>query len=185
LAVVIALLSAALTLFGTAVLRWWQYGRDAWNGRVDRVCSLVEIYIAKASEYWLLDIPLDKTVDGGDRRSITRLTSEAEIIGLGLQLRGLVETLSNRLTVTGEERISQALLALEEASQGGNFQSNAVSFDPNRARLIHSEGAKLIVAVRGAVDDAWAIRNSTPVRWGRQQQKAIKEQCKRWVKGPQ
>ncbi|MBP0581473.1 hypothetical protein J8I29_19245 [Labrys sp. LIt4] len=151
----VAILTAVLTLAGGTVLRWWQYGRDAWNDRVNRVCALIDDYVAKSSEYWLLDLPIDTQQTP---RPVERLRAEAELIGLGLQLEGLIQTLCSRFSSENQIKIWSRFTRLEEAIQGGDFQTVKVKFEPDRVRQVHSAGAQLIVIIRSSVDDALTVK---------------------------
>lgn len=145
----VAVLAASLAFFSNFILRVWQYRREHWIARANEFSSLVEDVAAEASEYWCET----SSVEG--REGLPK--REAKIIGLLMQLDGLFVAMDVFWESGERENLKNRLTALQVAVAEGEFQSQApisLQAGAERARLIHSRAADLLLDVRGAVDEA-------------------------------
>jgi hypothetical protein len=135
----------------------WQYRRDTWVQRVEKLCDLVDKATELSSPYWL-DEESHTTLTS--RRDPERVRREAQILGLDIRILGYLDTLSPRLDLSDARLVSEAASDFHEAITGGAFQSRTALSDESRARRVETASGELLVALRSSVDSATSFTGS-------------------------
>ncbi|MGE7469220.1 hypothetical protein ACQKLX_07260 [Bosea sp. NPDC003192] len=148
-----AILGASLTLLANTLLRMWQYRRDVWVQRVEKLCDLVDKAADLSAPYWLEE----ERHDTISARPTDRVRREAQILGLDIRILGYLDTLQPRLGPRCGSTVSEAAANFHEALTGGSFQSRTAEVDEERSRRVETTAGELLVSLRSAVDEATSV----------------------------
>lgn len=144
-----ALAGAALGFSSAFSLRLWQYRRDAWLVKLDRLCAMVELQANAATEYWL--VRHTAAVENDLKQA------EAKIMGMQALIDGYYEMVRERLLLPHQENIERLLGDFVDAVSGGQFGVSHRGPDFDRAAIVQSTAADLIVMVRRSTVDSLSL----------------------------
>lgn len=148
----VALVAGAIAIGGNLFLRVWQYRREHWIARADKVLELVEKISETASDHWSARSRKDPDYAEQDQRK-----DEAKLIGQMMLLDGFFLAINPYWDEVEQRELQTRLSAFQEALAGDEFQSLqqlSVEKSAKRVRLINARAADLTIAICATVDDA-------------------------------
>lgn len=150
-------------------LRWWQYRRDLWMGRVGRFQDSLFDAADCATEYWLVqdETPADAPGPQHAERDQDRRIAEAKLLGFQSRMDGLFASISERLLDSDRAKAEQILRKMTDALTGGNFGSRRRPIDIPRSQSAQTYAAELLVVTQLAADNALSVFGTLRYWWER------------------
>jgi|GEM_PF-6783332 len=128
----------------SGTVRWWQYRRDLWLGRVERLCEVVEKAADSATIYWLTEPGKDK--DHAFKKM------EAGLLGQQNKFDRLLTSVQERWRKADQDEIFRLSASFQDGLNGGTFAGERKQIDDKRARAVQFDASELVVVIRIASD---------------------------------
>lgn len=149
-------MSGSATLFIGAVigfmsaggLRWWQYRRDLWLGRLKDLVDTIVAYSNASAKYW------GSSYDDDPKGLSQKAIDEATIIGLQTCIDGLLASVALRLDEVDARSAQSRFNALSVLAAGDDFGVATKARDAEKARHVLIAGYALKVDITMYADKA-------------------------------
>lgn len=145
------LVGAVIGFASAGGLRWWQYRRDLWLGRVKDLVDAIVAYATASAEYWA------STYDDDDKGKSAKTLDEATIIGLQTCIDGLLASVILRMDEADAELVMTRFNKLSIYAAGSSFGSISKSADPEAAKHVLIAGYALKVDILTCADRALTV----------------------------